>query len=94
MMSMKLSIVLAQRLVICPKFLLPTKIDEVSIKIIQWNISYNSKIEKIIEYLKVHIEGQTIICLQDFDLADKPKGVYRITLTGKSASKTMVVVLK
>lgn len=56
---------LAQRLVICPKLLLPTKIDEVSIKIIQWNISYNSKIEKIIEYLKVHIEGQTIIYLQE-----------------------------
>ena len=47
MMSMKLSIVRAQRLVICPKLLLPTKIDEVSIKIIQWNISYNSKIEKL-----------------------------------------------
>jgi hypothetical protein len=31
---------------------------------------------------------------QDFDLADKPKGVYRITLTGKSASKTMIVVLQ
>ena len=36
------------------------------------------------------IQSQT----QDFDLADKPKGVYRITLTGKSASKTMVVVLQ
>jgi len=36
------------------------------------------------------IQSQT----QDFDLADKPKGVYRITLTGKSASKTMIVVLQ
>ena len=36
------------------------------------------------------IQSQT----QAFDLADKPKGVYRITLTGKSASKTMVVVLQ
>jgi len=31
---------------------------------------------------------------QDVDLAEKPKGVYRITLTGKSNSKTMVVVLQ
>jgi len=36
------------------------------------------------------IQSQT----QDFDLADKPKGVYRITLTGKSTSKTIVVVLQ
>ena len=39
-------------------------------------------------------KGKIQSTLQDFDLADKPKGVYRITLTGKSASKTMVVVLK
>jgi hypothetical protein len=31
---------------------------------------------------------------QDFDLADKPKGVYRITLNGKSANKTMVLIIQ
>ena len=35
------------------------------IKVIQWNISYSCKIDKIIEYLKSHIEKETIICLQE-----------------------------
>ena len=35
------------------------------IKLIQWNISYNCKIDKIIEYLKSHIKDKTIICLQE-----------------------------
>jgi hypothetical protein len=38
--------------------------------------------------------GEIQSLTQDFDLADKPKGVYKITLTGKSASNTMVVVLQ
>ncbi|MDA8787337.1 T9SS type A sorting domain-containing protein [Schleiferiaceae bacterium] len=36
------------------------------------------------------IQSQT----QAFNLADKPKGVYRIALIGKSASKTMIVVIQ
>ena len=36
------------------------------------------------------IQSQT----QAFDLTDKPKGVYSITLTGKSTYKTMIVVLQ
>jgi hypothetical protein len=38
--------------------------------------------------------GEVLSLKQAFDLTDKPKGVYRITLTGKSASKTMIVVLQ
>lgn len=35
------------------------------IKIIQWNISYSCKIDEICEYIKSHIEGKTIVCLQE-----------------------------
>ncbi|MEJ6738335.1 MAG: hypothetical protein QNK62_04805, partial [Cryomorphaceae bacterium] len=38
--------------------------------------------------------GEIQSITQAFDMADKPKGVYRITLQGKSASKTLVVVIQ
>ncbi len=50
---------------------------------------------EIVDEMGRRIErGEVLSLKQGFDLTDKPKGVYRITLTGKSASKTMIVVLQ
>ncbi len=35
------------------------------IKILQWNISSNCKIDKITDFILSNIEGNTIVCLQE-----------------------------
>ena len=49
-----------------------------NVKIIQWNVSYSCKIDKIIEYLKFHIEGRTIICLQEVLVSFKEQLIERL----------------
>ena len=48
------------------------------IKVIQWNISYNCNIDKIIEYLKSHIKDRTIICLQEVLLSFKEQLIEKL----------------
>ena len=48
------------------------------IKVIQWNISYSCKIDKIIEYLKFHIEKETIICLQEVLFSFKERLIEKL----------------
>ena len=50
---------------------------------------------RIIDFLGRTIEVGTITKLsQDFDLSDKPKGVYRVQVSNEKASKTLNVVIQ
>lgn len=52
-----------------------------NIKILQWNISYNCKIDKIINFLKEKIEGDSIICFQEVLQSNKERLVEELNPT-------------
>ena len=44
-----------------------------SLDIIQWNISYNSKVDKVSSYLKSQISDNCVVCLQEVLESSKQK---------------------
>jgi len=57
-----------------------------NIRVIQWNISYSCKIDKVSEYLKSHIEGKTIVCLQEVLLTHKDQLISQLNPSDYSYS--------
>jgi hypothetical protein len=40
------------------------------IRIVHWNISWSGNIEKKIEFIKTHMNGDSILCLQEVQKAN------------------------
>ena len=47
------------------------------LKLLQWNISYNCKIDKIADFISSKIEGNTIVCLQEVLAMHKDRLIER-----------------
>lgn len=52
-----------------------------SLQIIQWNISYSCKIDKIANFILANIEGHTIVCLQEVLAMHKDRLIERLAPT-------------
>ncbi len=53
-----------------------------NIVLLQWNISYSCKTDKVVKLLKERIEGDSIVCLQEVLQSNKEKLVEELKPTG------------